>query len=293
MTPTINNFLVDSLRTGKGSVVSALFGLGQGPFVDLDLVEVDPDVLSSRPPVVTRQSVWAWIHQAPLADAVEVCWKVRLARELEGLPTYERSELLLKSYTQAIESALGSSQSVPLLASWRFFMHYATQEENRFDRALMLRVLGNRFCRFGDSGAAVLLALKDDGAISRPDFRKWLSDDPKTLEKALGAGFPALTEALLATAYDSGDRIAWTAVLDRALLSALVSEAPVGPLLLCCEKFRDFGIDFPPAPEPLMAAIAQASSRLVGADRAALNELALTRGLGNSGVSSPTQRPRF
>ena len=199
MPASVNNLLVDALRTGARSAVAPLFMLGHGPQGYLDRVEEGAsDILAASGPAVSSHSIWFWVHQAPLADAAEHCWSDWLARELNALPARARGERLLGLLEEAVTAALSSGQAAALVSSWERCLECVGEAGDRWSRDTMLNVLKNRLIVHGDEGAPVLTALHDAGYVIRPDVQRWAMEPFGVIEQAQEQGMPLLAGELLA-----------------------------------------------------------------------------------------------
>lgn len=220
---SVNNLFVDGLCRGNPAAVETLLALGYGAFVDIDRVEIDHDLIRGADSRIQRHSLWFWIHQAPQADAVALCWDKRMGRELEGLLPQKRAELLLRALTEAFEAGVGSAQWAPCLETWERLLEWVEAPPARWNRDHMLTVLRQQLLRHGDRAAPLLLALNQEGHVVQRDASAWLGPvaPDALMETALQRGYPALVQALLDVAGPAGLHPQWLDAVDSALAQAL------------------------------------------------------------------------
>lgn len=203
MNVSLNNLLVENLKTGKGGSIKTLLEMGQGPFVTLDYVERSSDIIHQQGSQVATQTIWFWIHQAPIADAVEFCWSHRLERQLSGLSPSARASLLTNAMEDAAHAALSSQHAEAWLHSWERVQSYVKpfDADALLDRQGLLNGVKNMAIQYGDSSAFWLLAMNHAGFLVRPDVQRWFSDG-FSLGEVIQKAYPELLQALL----DIGDR---------------------------------------------------------------------------------------
>ncbi len=275
MNLSLNNLLVENLKTGKVGTIKTLLEMGTGPFVTLDYVENTTDVIRQQQPHVATQTIWFWIHQAPLSDAVEFCWSHRLERELSGMSRNAKAEVLTRAMEDAAQAALSSQNAEGWLASWeRVQAHVSPFDPDALlDRQGLLAIVKRSALQYGDASAPWLLAMNQAGHLVRLDVQRWFSDG-ESLDDVLRKAYPDLLQVLL----DIGDRPAdlkrltekAESVLEPTLSQPVFwqSDEDFGPRQLKCLKVmrshwedpRDYRVS-----DSLRQAIASLDSSSVGA----------------------------
>jgi hypothetical protein len=243
MNLSLNNLLVENLKTGKVGTIKTLLEMGTGPFVTLDYVENTTDVIRQQQPHVASQTIWFWIHQAPRPDAVEFCWSNRLERELSGMSRNAKAALLTQAMEDAAQAALSSQNAEGWLASWeRVQAHVSPFDPDALvDRQGLLAIVKRSALQYGDASASWLLAMNQAGHLVRLDVQRWFSDG-ESLGEVLNKAYPDLLQVLL----DIGDRptdlAQWTEKAEGLLVSGLdqpffwESDEHFGPRQLKCLK---------------------------------------------------------
>lgn len=294
MAISLNNLMVENLRTGKDGAIKTLVGMGQGPFVTLDYVEASRNVAESATTGVTTRSIWFWIHQAPLADAVAFCWDHRLERDLAALPPKRKADTVLRALEEATAAALGSGHVAPWLLSWERLQAHAKPFEPGawIDRTALVAVLGAGVLAHGDRSVALLIAADAGGQLVRADVQHW-TREPSFLRDVVARGYPDLLQALI----DLGgvpappDLAHLTATAEQELAGVLRADSGLWThedfgrrrfecLRVLVQTQSGYRMD-----EDLVQAVAERAGSLSG-EGAALREFALSHRLG-SPVTAP------
>lgn len=198
MVASFNNLLVENLKTGKVNTIKTLLELGTGPFVLLDHVEHSHNVIQSQAPNVATRSVWFWIHQAPIADAVEFCWENRLEREWAGLKPRAKARMVAEALEDATHAALSSQQFAPWMASWERLLNHVVPLDpaSLLNREALLNQVKQASLRYGEKASPLLLSLNAEGHLVSADVQKWFRD-PSYLFEIVNKAFPQLLQALV------------------------------------------------------------------------------------------------
>lgn len=198
MVASFNNLLVENLKTGKVNTIKTLLELGTGPFVLLDHVEHSLNVIQSQAPSVATRSVWFWIHQAPIADAVEFCWENRLEREWAGLKPRARATAVTEALEDATHAALSSGQFAPWMASWERLLNHVMPLDpaSLLNREALLNQVKQASLRYGDRASDLLLSLNAEGHLVSADVQKWFRE-PRYIFDVVDKAFPQLLQALV------------------------------------------------------------------------------------------------
>ena len=190
--------MVDGLRTGRAKGIKTLLDLGQGPFVTIDYVEQPTDVFEAREPVTNRRSIWFWIHQAPLSEAVELCWTERLERELLAMGPRSRAEALTKALDEALQAALSSGQNAPWMVSWESSLAYVKpmDMDALLDRPALLTLFRRGLVGYGDRAVPLLMEMNAQSHVNTGDMRAWFGAGDY-LPDLVRRAFPGLLQGSL------------------------------------------------------------------------------------------------
>lgn len=198
MNISFNNLLVENLKTGKVNAIKTLLEMGQGPFIPLDYVQHPTSVIDRQNSEVATQTIWFWIHQAPIAEAVEFCWANRLERELAGMPQSARASLLSNAMEDAGHAALSSQNFAGWLVTWEQVQNYIKpcEPDSLLDRKGLLNGVKGLAIQYGDKSVPWLLAMNTSGHLVRPDVQRWFSDG-SSVDEVVRKAYPELLQTLL------------------------------------------------------------------------------------------------
>lgn len=164
MRKSINNLLVDSLRSGSREAVKGIISLGMTPLMLVDKVEGDD---------VSSRTVWAWTHQAPSPEASQECWEGWLAKKLAGMDEKKAAELIDELMDDAISSALSFGQSAPLVSTWKQVAAFSSNHGLPWSRERGLEILSDRFPSLPFRSVPVLEGLRSARILKKADLLDW------------------------------------------------------------------------------------------------------------------------
>ena len=195
---SLNNLLVEGLKTGRAQGIKTLLDLGQGPFVLIDYVERHHNLMAADEPITARRSIWFWIHQAPIAEAVELCWDARFHRELSALGERSKAELLNQAMDEALQGALSSGHFAPWMASWEAASGYVRPmaPDALLDRGALLTAFRRGLIAHGEGSVGLLEEMNAQSHLTTSDMQAWFKAGdylPELVSKA----FPKLLQASL------------------------------------------------------------------------------------------------
>jgi len=298
---TVNNMVVDSLRSGKASGITGLFSLGliNEVFSDLDYVTGQDDPVTGETREVLRKPIWSWVHEAPLSEAAEVFWSLRLTRELESKKGPDRAKLLQKALTLSVDSALISQHGAPLHFTWERMLEW-TVLEPLWARDSMLAILETQSLAHGDRCVGVLQGLSDLGYVVRPDFSTWACKPQGLMEESLKRGFSDTVQFLLEVGGTLEKQKEWQKVGDTALaqLMGMGEEAYGGlglgdRLVSCALSLYRFSPETAAPLAPALVAACEEAQHKWKSIPLSLREMRIERELPLPSISRKGSKPRF
>lgn len=218
MQESLNNLLVDSLRSGDRKAVRGLISFGVSPQLRLDKVEGDN---------VASRSVWAWAHQAPSDQASQECWQGWLERKISHANKQEAQGIISTLMDEAISSAFAAGKSVPLVSSWTTIEAFCQAQGLPWSHTQLLDLLSHHLVNLPFRAEPVLEGLFQARVLSREDLLAWGEKSPGPWERVARRGLDGVLGWMLAAAHPMPSDLMER--LERAVWSRLEESLSHGP----------------------------------------------------------------
>lgn len=191
---TVNNKMVEKLRSGAADAVAAMLGFGLTPDESLDLVSYAGSAVTA-----TTRSIWFWSHQAESSDGVSAWWDW-LDRKIQSQAPNQRAQTLAKMFIEAVEASLPQQNGATLVSTWDRALEWCDAERAPgWNRQIMMSYLASTCAKIGNPAASGLHQLERGMLVHNSDWsdeaRQKYPQDP--MSAAIAKGQVELVDLLL------------------------------------------------------------------------------------------------